>query len=290
MVEMKKNSLTIIGISILFLGLAIAPSINANVSKEGELIEIITEIYGPGGGMQTVHLTKEEAEEVDKIFDTIRLRINESSSREEVNRIFKEAVVELDRYGLLGGLSVKQAQRLVVSTWILPVEQRMIDAIYHKLTGSSNDFDNAYCQIFGRITNALYFAYWVGMYKLIWAKVRGYQWIPAFLPCFLGANFRRISIKRASLIAIGSTRYGDYYREYYPSMGRIWTNGTEGVKQWNGFLKGGYFELTYAADFASWSQVGHIGVKIFRGLNFVKNDVTRFFGFAKEVKILKWSP
>jgi len=34
-------------------------------------------------------------------------------TRGEAEAIFKEAVVELDKYGLLGGLSVRQVQRLV---------------------------------------------------------------------------------------------------------------------------------------------------------------------------------
>lgn len=39
---MKK--LLVIGVIVLFLGLAVAPSINANINKESELVEITTKI------------------------------------------------------------------------------------------------------------------------------------------------------------------------------------------------------------------------------------------------------
>ncbi len=53
---MKKE--VAVGVIVLFLGLACAPSINANVSKESELVEITTEIYGLDGGKHTIQLTK----------------------------------------------------------------------------------------------------------------------------------------------------------------------------------------------------------------------------------------
>jgi len=51
----------------LFIGIAFAPSINANISKaslDSELVEITTEVWGFNDGKHTVQLTKEEAEEV----------------------------------------------------------------------------------------------------------------------------------------------------------------------------------------------------------------------------------
>ena len=57
---MKK--LLIVGAIVLFLGLACAPSINANISKESELGEITTEIWGLDSGKHTVQLTKGEVE------------------------------------------------------------------------------------------------------------------------------------------------------------------------------------------------------------------------------------
>ena len=69
-----------LGIIILFLGLAVARSINANICKESELVEITTEICGLGGGKHTVQLTQEEAEEVNRILNNIREQLNSTDS------------------------------------------------------------------------------------------------------------------------------------------------------------------------------------------------------------------
>jgi len=105
----------VVAVIILFIGLAFAPSINANISKtsiDSELVEITVEVSGIDGVKpHTVSLTKEDADEVEK--DDIERRLDNVETREETVEIFNEAVVELDKYGLLGGLSVKQVQRLV---------------------------------------------------------------------------------------------------------------------------------------------------------------------------------
>ena len=83
----------VVAVIILFIGLAFAPSINANVSKasiDSELVEITTEICGLNGGKHTVSLSKEDAEEVEHLFDSIRERLNVTETREEAEQIFKE--------------------------------------------------------------------------------------------------------------------------------------------------------------------------------------------------------
>jgi len=143
---MKK--LLVVGVIVLFLGLACAPSINANISRDNELVEITTEICGLGGGKHTVQLTKDEAEEVDRIFANIRQRLNESTSREEAKEIFNEAVVELDKYGLLGRLSVEQAQMLVTGGYQNSRVVNLIRDIYNKKLVDSNN-SNFLCLISG---------------------------------------------------------------------------------------------------------------------------------------------
>ena len=64
---------------LLFIGIAFAPSINANISKaslDSELVEITTEVWGFNDGKHTVQLTKEEAEEVKQLIDDIERRLD----------------------------------------------------------------------------------------------------------------------------------------------------------------------------------------------------------------------
>lgn len=139
----------------LFIGLAIAPSITANVSKTSsgdELIEFTTEIYGiPRLKPQTVKLTKQQANEVEHLFDTMKRRLDNTTSREETITIFKQAVVELDKYGLLGGLSVEQTQKLVSEEFQNPKMMKLLESISSRWNGLGAK--NLFCLVFANITN-----------------------------------------------------------------------------------------------------------------------------------------
>jgi hypothetical protein len=71
------------------------------------------------------------------LFDSIREQLNATESREEAEEIFKDAVVELDKYGMLGSLSVKQALKAVTGEWIVPSLLRFI-----KLNHYSNNMES----------------------------------------------------------------------------------------------------------------------------------------------------
>jgi len=139
---MKK--LLVVGVIVLFLGLAIAPSINANISKasvDSELVEFTTEVCGLNGVTpNTVLLSKEDAEEVEQLFDSIRERLNATETREESEEIFKEVVVELDKYGLLGSLSVKQAQRLVIGGYQDARAMKISERIFSRLQKNNSNY------------------------------------------------------------------------------------------------------------------------------------------------------
>ena len=133
----------VVAVILLFIGVAFAPSINANVSKasiESEMVEITTEVCGLNGGKHTVQLTKAEAEEVENLIDDIERRLDEVETREETVEIFNDVIIELDKYGLLGGLSVKQAQRLVTGRNIKFVENK----IFRQLLENNLAFDKKY--------------------------------------------------------------------------------------------------------------------------------------------------
>jgi hypothetical protein len=108
-----------VGIILLFIGVAVAPSINQNVvkaSQEDDLIEVTTQACGiQGYGDNTVKLTRQQYQDLEEYLVEFRARLNQTTTREEAIPIFKEAVVELDKYGLLPrGMSVEQAQRFVL--------------------------------------------------------------------------------------------------------------------------------------------------------------------------------
>jgi len=115
---MNKKCLSI-GIILLFVGVTIAPTINFNsvkASHEDDLVEVTTQACGiQGYGNTTVKLTREQYQNLAEYLVEFRARLNQTSTREEAVPIFKDAVVELDTYGLLPSeMSVEKVMRLVV--------------------------------------------------------------------------------------------------------------------------------------------------------------------------------
>jgi hypothetical protein len=151
---MKK--LLVVGVIALFLGLACAPSINADISNESELVEITTKICGLDGWKYTVQLTQEETEEVEQLIDVIERRLDVVETREETVEIFNETVVELDKYGLLGGLSVKQIQILITGKLIESKRNGKIPQFLNK--NNFSEGENMYSLVYGSSGPMLFIA------------------------------------------------------------------------------------------------------------------------------------
>ena len=283
----------VIGVILLFIGLAFAPTINANVSKEG-LIEFTTEVGGLNGGKQTVELTHQQAVAVEALFDSIRERLNTTESREEAEEIFKEVVVELDKYGLLGGLSVKQAQRMILFNNDI---QENIDS--NKQNESTN------CLIFGKLTNTVFFGpgmrfvsslstfietlgifiyehYKINSYALFYCW--GICQVFIVLSYTLGIPYYPLRI--GSSITLGSYHEFGYENETIPSNGSICTIGSKGLMNWDGKLIGRFKPI----DITCGVGVLHLiyeGIKGFFGIRLHNKNTenTLFFGYARIVNI-----
>lgn len=266
----------------LFLGLSVAPSINANISKEGELVEVTTEICGLGGGKHTVHLTKEEAEEVDKIFENIRYKLNTTDSREEAVELFNDAVVELDKYGLLGGLSIRQAQRLVTGVY----QDSRVFKPWENLYGNiqvDND-SNSFCLIAGETSNT----YFEGILaRLLSFIIYGFYLAPPLWWLFNGIRLKVIGHR----IGFGWGYHipadkGDSLNINQSSgaNGWVYTNGKNGVKTWNGSFWGHLSYIIYPHPEGINFGVVFYGVKGFCGIKIGWKSVF-YLGFARKVKI-----
>ena len=148
-----------VAVILLFIGVAFTPSINANVVKD-DLVEFDVEVHGLGK-KNTVKLTQQETDEVEQLLDDIRKTLDNAETKEEAIEILNDAVVELDKYDLLGGLSVNQAQSLITgkyenqrpkkpfNNWFNPPQLEEKD-IFNKNCFFIGDFVCAqdYCNIF----------------------------------------------------------------------------------------------------------------------------------------------
>ena len=145
-----------VAVILLFIGVAFSIPINANISKaslEDETVEITTEVCGLNGGKSTVSLSKEDAEEVEKLFDDIERRLDKVETREETIKIFNEAIVELDKYGLLGGLSIKQAQRFVTGIYQDSRILNFVEKVYNRYKNQIDGDISLFCLVASVITN-----------------------------------------------------------------------------------------------------------------------------------------
>jgi hypothetical protein len=251
-------------IVLLFIGVAFAPSLYADVeimSEQKELIEIPIQICGLREIKDyAVKLSEEDANSLDILFDDMHHRLNASGPRGETISIFKYAVVELDKLGLLVGYNVEEVQELVIE----------------------NQYEDSKCFLYGEFTNST-------LFDLIPTIV---NFMPSILRIFLfpiwilHTMFSTINhMSFFGFISIGETLYhnDDRPTEYYYSKGWIRTKGIDGVKECNGSFLGDIMELPFPfADLLSYFNynIGGIG---FTGLK-IRNNI---IGYAQEVKIRK---
>jgi hypothetical protein len=130
--EMKK--LFAVGVIFLFIGVAVAPSINSTVvkaSNDNALVEVTSQACGiPGFGNTTVKLTKEQYHDLEQYLVDFRARLNQTTTREEAIPLFKDAVVELNKYGLLPkGMSIEQAKKLISGPQLLSNQIEHIEGL-----------------------------------------------------------------------------------------------------------------------------------------------------------------
>ena len=108
----------VICIFLLFVGVTIASSINftiVNATTDSDLVEVTTHFCGINGiGNTTVKLPRGQYQNFEHYLAEFRARLNHTATREDAIPLFKDAIVELSKYGMLpNGMSISQTQRLV---------------------------------------------------------------------------------------------------------------------------------------------------------------------------------
>lgn len=279
-----KKSLSVFVI-LLLIGVTFSLSINSKVIKNNDenLVKIEVEICGTKDNRYAVLISKEDIENVDKLFEDIRSRLEKGADTKEV---FNDAVIQLERYGLLKGIRVKEAQTLVTNNK---------NKVKTNQLGMNNE--NYDCEIVGTaygrfysstllcdklvtflLENAKLFdptGKFVGYIYRMANKIRTY----CFIYDFFKSNF--IPVRYSTDISLGYCHFYNEGKEYdcRPTNGWIWTNGTNGVKSWEGdmFGKAG----ARIIDYWDGSNHNYIGVKEFTGICFGG----KYFGHASHVKI-----
>jgi hypothetical protein len=148
-----------VAVILLFIGVSIAPSININVvkaSNDNDRVEVTTQACGiKGFGNTTVKLTRQQYQNLEQYLVDFRARLNKTTTREEAVPIFKEAVVELNKYGLLPrGMSVQKAEKLVTGEYLNKKTMDALELLAKKKMVSNET--NYLCPTAGHIFNPLF--------------------------------------------------------------------------------------------------------------------------------------
>jgi hypothetical protein len=170
---MKTKKTLVVGIIFLFIGIAVAPSINFTVvkaSNDNDLVEVTTQACGiKGFGNTTVKLTRQQYQNLEQYLVDFRGRLNQTTTREEAIPIFKEAVVELNKYGLLPkGMSVEQAQRLVTTG-------HRIQNVANIIKKFTKDYINSFCLFTAIISDSVNWNIW---FLIAWMIIYPYESYP----------------------------------------------------------------------------------------------------------------
>jgi hypothetical protein len=301
-----------IGIILLFISVAVAPSINFTVvkaSSDNDLVEVTTQACGiKGFGNTTVKLTREQYQNLEQYLVDFRARLNKTTSREEAVPIFKEAVVELNKYGLLPkGMSVERAQRLVTSQYqnnnMEKLQKRLLQSHLSRLGNNSN----LLCLVTGQVNTSysifpliniisyvmsLSYNFFLGITGLLgflyiifslpdgWIYLAGISlalaWVSYVIMsiCFVSSNSASLAI--GNVVGIGGYWKDEHGSGYYESTGWLKSFGLLGKKEWNTVLYGRLPTLWIALtdDFTKFSLPGLIG---FTGFKISSGDDNKFY-------------
>ncbi len=293
---MKRKWLAV-GIILLFIGLTIAPTINFNTVKastDDDLVEVTTQACGiQEYGNTTVKLTREQYQNLESYLVEFRTRLNQTTTREEAVPIFKDAIVELNRYGLLPKeMTIAQAQCLMLGDI---TQGQKISRIFN----TSSIYDNMDCFIIGCSYNGntIFQPLRNKILYNVFHWINTQSWIPSFI-IFLDILFELYTWgllqKNPSPIKIGSLiHYGGHvndiisgHSETYYGEGFVWTIGLHGLKLWDGSLIGHLsLKIPFEFSLAGVSYKFYCGAIGFTGLRLFLNSKTFYFGFALAVNL-----
>lgn len=274
-----------VGIILLFIGIAVTPSINFNVvkaSSEDEFVEVTSQACGiKGFGDNTVKLRKQQYRDLEQYLADFRERLNKTTTREEAVPIFNEAVVELNKYGLLPkGMSIEQAQKLVTGGY---QNSRLMNLIEKRFSKNLAVFNNSnfICLIAGQTDLNTYFQNPIG--TLLWylSIIPFLFGILIELLTILGSINQFFPISLHQRIGLGG--YDPEVGGHSPTYGWLYTQGLLGIKKWNGNLFGALHQPVLIGVFGDYypAVCGFMGLRIF---NF--DSLTYlFYGTAIKVKI-----
>jgi hypothetical protein len=208
-------------------------------------------------------ITASADNELDIIFSELREKMENVNTKEECNTLFKETIIKLDKCGLLGGISVDNA---------------------YKLVSSSVVSDNTY-SITGETSNTAFLEH-IGVYWYEYQKNNPYNFFMEYIADLIWRMFFssiKLPYHTGSWITFG---YGlgnweGRIDEYVPANGYINVVGPDGEEEYNGGIFGHKNILGPFGWGTDNLKYHYVGIKGFKGWN--QGDY--YFGTAEVIDI-----
>jgi hypothetical protein len=284
---------------------------------DSNLVEITTEFCRLASSKpHTVQLTQQQTDELTKLFDEIKARLDNAKTREETIVIFKDAVISLDRLNLLPErMSIEKVQQFVTGKYQNTKTMKFLEGI-PKMSQWGKDGNNFLCLIAGNSTGTHFqsiaaralelldkIAWWftdngiidkvIDLFEslLIWLVEHGFQKIAEIIfdvmvQLFgLGIWFFVFWIMYIAHREYGKISFIDsisYGLNDKPAEGWIKIIGLRGIYQFNGTFFGGLKQV----ETQLLNKILHIGAVGFSGIKILFNKEPYFyFGSALRTSI-----
>ena len=129
-----KIEIIVFGIILLFVGLSVSPGLNNNIVKasyKNNIVELKIQTCGiEGYDEKIVEISREKCKNLENYLDSFQERLNQTKTREEAIQVYKDAIIELDKYGLLPiGMSVETVQKLVTESQLDPNVEKLMELL-----------------------------------------------------------------------------------------------------------------------------------------------------------------
>lgn len=286
---MDSKKILVVSIILLFLGVTVASSINFNVvkaSNENDFVEVTTHTWGIQGYRDsTMKLTREQYQDLENYLVEFRTQLNQTATREETVLLFKDAIVELHKVGVLPkDIDIDEVQRLVTGRY--PMPRLLTHRLFMNRNAQVFTDSNFLCLLTGTTTST----YVIGVPERGVAALIYSLYFPYFLERILSddpvimekilvklrdlcSSFQRLSSKR--IVQAGNIVFGvskDEYIppefRYFPAYGWIDTQGLFGKTSWNGTFFGSIrtlpgFEFRFYSYYIG--AIGFVGIKVDKG-------------------------
>ncbi len=299
--EMKR--ILTIGVILLFIGVAIAPSITQSIVKAStdddlvqnkEYIKTTVELCGLNT-KTTVYLTQDEVQEIKNLFLIYKNKFDETTTRKQAAQILIELLDVLHTYHLFENQSLPKIRRLIQSS----VARNLTTNHPEWINQQETIKQNLGCFVLGQTTDTVYCstmvlrllygsAFGFLLFALFFPKIAILLYFMAMVPiAFLLASYMYYIVlantHKPSILNTMTLGY-EQDHEIIPSKGWISSIGLLGKTNQSGALMGALYILPipFIAALYYPALVGFTGVKVI--INDYATNVY-YFGYCLGLKI-----